>query len=107
MSLPLRDLNHCNPGNWKLGIFYFCRADPRMMVPKRMRGLGWTLNFARPLAVPWLFFLIALVLGLLELLRSLRGDGDARFALQLLAALGLLALCYRLFRPARGKRLRG
>jgi len=107
MSHPLRDLNHCNPGNWKLGVFYFCREDPRMIVPKRLRGLGWTLNFARPLAVPWLLFLIALGLGLLELLRSLNGDGDARLALQLLAALGLVALGYRLFRPPPAKRPRG
>ena len=34
-----------NPNHWRLGIFYFNRQDPRLLVPKR-RGFGWTLNFA-------------------------------------------------------------
>jgi hypothetical protein len=42
----------CNPKNWKGYFFYFCKEDPRIIVPKRLRGLGWTLNFARPLAIP-------------------------------------------------------
>lgn len=35
---------------WKLGIFYFNPADSRIFLPKRT-GLGWTLNFARPVSV--------------------------------------------------------
>ena len=93
---------HSDPANWKLGIFYFCRADPRMVVAKRIRGLGWTLNFARPLAVPFFVFLLALVFGILELTRSFGAGGDARFAVKLLLALGLIALCYRLSNPPPG-----
>ncbi|MGD0038247.1 MAG: DUF5808 domain-containing protein [Bacteroidota bacterium] len=37
------------PKNWKLGIIYFNPDDPRSMVPKSA-GIGWTLNFARPIA---------------------------------------------------------
>ena len=36
-----------NPDNWK-GVFYFNRKDPRLMVPKQIPALGWTLNFASP-----------------------------------------------------------
>jgi len=43
---------------WR-GIFYVNPADPRLLVPKRF-GIGWTFNFARPIA--WLI-LTALLLG--------------------------------------------
>ena len=99
MSRVALDLLHFNAGNWRLGIFYFCRADPRMIVPKRIRGLGWTLNFARPLAVPFLGFLITLVLAVLELASSFGVGGDARFAIKPLLTLGLIAFCYRLANP--------
>ncbi len=65
MSHHSLDRFHADPANWKLGFFYFCRADQRMIVPKRFRSFGWTLNLARPLAVPFLGFIIALVLGIL------------------------------------------
>jgi hypothetical protein len=87
---------HTDPANWKLGILYFCPADRRIVVPKRLRGLGWTLNFARPMAVPFLVFILAAAYGVLELSRSFGADGDARFAIKVLLALGLIALCYRL-----------
>ncbi len=31
--------------NWKLGLFYYCTEDPRVIVPKRL-GVGWTVNLA-------------------------------------------------------------
>ena len=99
MSNHALDHFHRDPANWKLGFIYFCSADQRVIVPKRIRGLGWTLNFARPLAVPFLGFLIALVLGGLELARWLGAGSDARFAITLLLALGIIALCYRLSKP--------
>jgi len=34
-----------DPMNYKWGIFYFNRKDSRILVPKRIRGMGWTLNF--------------------------------------------------------------
>ena len=99
MSNQPLDRFRLDPDNWKLGLFYFCRADQRMIVPKRIRGLGWTLNFARPLAVPFLGFILAVVYGVLELFRSFGAGGDARFAIKLLLTLGLIALCYRLSNP--------
>ena len=40
-----------NSENWKWNIFYYCKADPRVIVP-RLTKLGWTINFASPLAFP-------------------------------------------------------
>lgn len=34
-----------DPGNYKAGIFYFNRKDARVIVPKRDKMRGWTLNF--------------------------------------------------------------
>jgi len=36
-----------DPTNYKWGIFYFNRNDHRILVPKRSKSMGWTLNFAR------------------------------------------------------------
>jgi uncharacterized membrane protein len=35
-----------NIENFKLGVFYFNKADSRIVVPKRTRSFGWTMNFA-------------------------------------------------------------
>jgi len=35
-----------DPSNYKAGIFYFNRNDSRIVVPKRNKMMGWTLNFA-------------------------------------------------------------
>lgn len=43
---------------WR-GLFYVNPSDPRLVVPKRW-GIGWTFNFARPVA--WVVF-AALLLG--------------------------------------------
>ena len=97
MSHPAFDRFHANPDNWKLGIFYFCRADQRIVVPKRIRGLGWTLNLARPLAVPFLIFLIAMIHEVLELAGALGSGKDPSHAIKLLLALGAVAVCYWIF----------
>lgn len=60
-----------DPGNWFLGFLYFCPADPRVLVPKRIRGFGWTLNFARPLALPYLFLLVTAVGLVVDVARRL------------------------------------
>jgi uncharacterized membrane protein len=39
-----------DPENYKWGLFYFNPDDLRGVVPKRNRRMGWTLNFAQPLA---------------------------------------------------------
>ena len=93
MSTSAFDRNYYDSNNWKLGFIYFCRADQRIFVPKL---LGWTLNFARPLALPVLGFRLAVVFGAMELVSSFGGSGDWRFAVKLLLVLGLIVVCYRL-----------
>ncbi len=36
-----------NPDNYKFTIFYYNINDRRVIVPKRNRWLGWTLNFGQ------------------------------------------------------------
>ena len=38
------DLEVDNPENYKFTIFYFNPKDKRVIVPKRTRYLGWTIN---------------------------------------------------------------
>jgi serine/threonine protein kinase len=64
-----------DPKNWHLWFIYFCREDPRIAVPKRIAGLGWTLNFAHPWAVP---FLAALCGGVWAVYRLLEAYGLSR-----------------------------
>ncbi|WP_293787971.1 DUF5808 domain-containing protein [uncultured Pedobacter sp.] len=52
-----KDFEHENPENWKWGIFYFNKNDHRLIVPKRIKILGWTFNFAHPLS----YIIIALI----------------------------------------------
>lgn len=51
--------------NWKLGFLYFNPDDPRIILPKRIKQLGWTINFGR-----WQIWMIFLVLALLALFKS-------------------------------------
>lgn len=44
-----KDKWHADSNNWKLGIFYFNKEDKRIVVPKRIVLLGWTINFANPI----------------------------------------------------------
>ena len=46
-----------DPLHWKLGLFYFNVKDKRVFVPKRVRFLGWTLNFAHTAS----YFIIAII----------------------------------------------
>ena len=50
-----------DPSNYKRGGIYYCKADPRAIVPRRFKWMGWTVNFARPSAIPITLLLIALV----------------------------------------------
>jgi uncharacterized membrane protein len=54
-AVPVGDRTQDN--HWKLGIFYFNRDDPAVVIEHRF-GLGYTLNFARP--VTWIIAVLAL-----------------------------------------------
>jgi hypothetical protein len=34
--------------NWLWGAIYHCKEDPRLVVPKPIKWMGWTMNFAYP-----------------------------------------------------------
>ena len=50
-----------DPKNHKWGLIYYCKADPRAIVPKRYKWMGWTVNFARPSAIPVLGLVLAVL----------------------------------------------
>ena len=83
-------------GNYYLYIFYFNRKDPRVIVPKRI-GIGWTLNFARPMAVPLLIGVIALLLAPFEFFES-KGTIYTTVIIELIA---LTLFCSWMSNPAR------
>ncbi|WP_042142104.1 DUF1648 domain-containing protein [Paucisalibacillus sp. EB02] len=45
--------------HWKLGVIYFNPYDPAIFLEKRF-GVGWTVNFARPIA--WITFIVIILL---------------------------------------------
>jgi len=47
---------HNDPSNWVWGFFYYNQADKRLLPPKRIRQMGWTVNFGNPASV--LFFIV-------------------------------------------------
>ncbi len=46
--------------NW-IGLIYFNRNDSRVVVPKRVSGMGWTLNFANPYTYILIISIIAII----------------------------------------------
>ena len=50
-----------DPRNRKWGVFYYCKEDPRVIVPKRQKWMGWTVNAARPSVIPVTLLLVAMV----------------------------------------------
>lgn len=91
---------HCDPHNWRLYFFYYCPCDPRILVPKRIRGLGLTLNFARPLAMPAFASMLFLAGWFVSLTRSANQHGGT-VVLEFLVVVMFLALLYLCSRSAR------
>ena len=57
------ELEDCwkDPQNRMWGAYY-CKADPRVIVPKRFKWMGWTINAARPSAIPVVLLTLAILL---------------------------------------------
>jgi hypothetical protein len=81
MKLPKGTLEKLwsDPVHWR-GPFYYCKDDPRNVVPKRVTQTGWTINFAHPSAWIGLLVRLALMVGVLSYLKS-TGQSDWMFAL--------------------------
>lgn len=50
-----------DPDNWIWGIFYYNSKDNRLFPPKKIKQLGWTINFANPNSL----FLVLLIVAIL------------------------------------------
>jgi uncharacterized membrane protein len=61
---------------WKLGLFYFNRDDPALIVEKRF-GAGWTLNFGNPRALLVIGGLLVFILAMLALSLMIAKSGSA------------------------------
>ncbi len=59
-------INRNDDRHWKLGVFYFNPEDPALFLEKRF-GIGWTMNFGRPLSWAVVGVLLALIAGSLFL----------------------------------------
>jgi hypothetical protein len=77
-----------DPHSYKCGVYY-CKTDPRVMVPRR-RIWGWTINFARPSAIPALLGMMALIIFPASMVR-LSGGGTA--ITYLTGAASILIVC--------------
>ena len=51
-----------DPANYRWGIFYFNRNDRRIIVPKHLKMMGWTLNFANLYTYVILFLIVAVAI---------------------------------------------
>ena len=58
----MNDSDFNKPDNW-VGVFYFNRKDSRLIVPKRIEGLGWTINFANPYTYVLLIAIVAIIIS--------------------------------------------
>jgi len=62
---------HNDPANWKLGIFYYNKQDPRLFPPKRIKLLGSTVNFANPKSILALIVLVAVIWVVIKFYKSM------------------------------------
>ena len=83
-------------GCWYLGQIYFNRDDKRIIVRKK-HGYGWTLNFARPLAIPILILVSAYALSPFYLIDRFNIENPwAYIAAFIVMLVGLMAFCFRM-----------
>jgi hypothetical protein len=86
------ELDACwrDPKNYKWGLIYYCKADPRAIVPKRVKWMGWTVNFARPSAIPIMLLLVAILLVPIFIVTA---SGAGRGVVLVTGAAAITVLC--------------
>jgi uncharacterized membrane protein len=57
-----------DPNNWIWGIFYYNKEDQRLLPPKRIEWMGWTVNFANTKSVLFFVFILISILLFVKLL---------------------------------------
>jgi hypothetical protein len=100
---PRLDRLWADPKSWKGGAFfgyYSRREDGRVVVPKRGRRIGWTVNMAHRLAIPMIVVFMLLAVGPPLLLAALFARGaQGGGGLAMLVGLGIsFVLLFRLCR---------
>lgn len=55
-----------DPENWIWGFLYYNPKDSRLFPPKRIKELGWTINFANPNSVFLVIIIIAILIIISE-----------------------------------------
>jgi uncharacterized membrane protein len=51
-----------DPSNWKWGLLYVNKKDPRLIVPK-LSSFGWTFNFASPYSYITMILIIVIAIA--------------------------------------------
>jgi len=92
-----------DPQHWRWGLFYYCKADPRIIVPKRVRLMGWTFNFAHSRAVSLLSLTLAGVFLPFFVLwqQGFTPNNLLFWAAPLIVILALCVTCARMASPHR------
>ena len=76
--------------NWTWGVIYCCSEDPRVIVPRRWRWGGWTLNFGHPRAGLVGLAVLGLAVGPGLLTFLLLGDHKAALIIMFLSIVALV-----------------
>jgi uncharacterized membrane protein len=60
---------HKDPNNWICGgLLYYNKEDERLLPPKRVAWMGWTVNFANPKSIGLLVVVLIAVYVLINFL---------------------------------------
>jgi hypothetical protein len=79
-----------DPHDQKWGV-YHCKADPRVIVPKRLKWMGWTINAARPSAIP-VMLLMLVILAFPVPSSGFLGGGNRGFLVAVAASVAVVGL---------------
>ena len=60
---------HNDPDNWKWGTIYYNKEDKRLLPPKKMPGMGWTVNFANPWSILAMIVMLSAIFFIIGLIR--------------------------------------
>jgi hypothetical protein len=85
-------------GNYKWGLYY-CKSDPRPIVPKRIKWMGWTFNAARPSVIPATLALFAILLGPVLVAKANDASNAAQMCTLVASILTMCLFCAFLSSP--------
>lgn len=69
-SQETKDKWHSDPNNWKIGVFYFNKEDKRIFPPKRISGMGWTINFANSASILAMIIMVVAVMIIIKMVKQ-------------------------------------